>query len=153
MAKIRFAESTTTTTKISKSIFSLDSPLEEVTDSLYGKFRNFMMTHNLELKLPDMFFDGATFKISPRSIEGDGALVKLEFIPKDLADTIGSGRIFLKKISKFFLGKIKKKISKSPAHFSKFLVTFFIYISLIFLFFYYFDCFIGSTKVLGLFVL
>lgn len=79
-----------------------------------------MMTHNLELKMPEMFFEGATFKISPRSIEGDGALVKLELIPKDIADTAESGRIFLKKISKFFLDKVKKKISKSPARFQNF---------------------------------
>lgn len=62
-----------------------------------------MMTHNMELKLPDMFFDGATFKVSPRKFEGNGALLKVEFIPKSLVEARsieGTGRILFKKISK-----------------------------------------------------
>lgn len=88
---------------------SLESPIEEVTDALYGKWRNFMMTHNLELKMPEILFDGATFRITPRAFEGDGALVKFEMIPKALheVESESSGRLFgLKKhISKFLKSK------------------------------------------------
>ena len=86
-----------------------ESPIEEVTDALYGKWRNFMMTHNLELKMPEMLFDGATFRITPRAFDGDGALVKFEMIPKQLQEVEpdSTGRLFgLKKhISKFFKSK------------------------------------------------
>lgn len=76
-----------------------------MTDALYGKARSFMMTHNLELKLPEMLFDGATFRITPRSFEGDGALVKLEMIPKGLEENQPTGRFLLKKISKLIKSK------------------------------------------------
>lgn len=83
------------------------SPIEEVTDALSGKGVNFLMTHDIELKMPDMMFDGATFRISPRSIEGNGALVKLELIPKAIAQVKeNTGRILfkpLKKISKLYI--------------------------------------------------
>lgn len=68
------------------------------------------MTHDVELKMPDMMFDGATFKISPRAIEGNGIIAKLEFItPQEIeARAVNlnalrikpQGRIFFKKISK-----------------------------------------------------
>lgn len=68
-----------------------------------------MMTHNLELKMPDMIFDGATFRITPRAFEGDGALVKLEMIPKALDEARGNGgRFLLKKISKLLLSKYNR---------------------------------------------
>lgn len=54
-----------------------------------------MMTHDLDLKMPEMLFDSSTFRISPRSIEGNGAIVKIEFLPKEQGD----GRLFFKKIS------------------------------------------------------
>lgn len=64
----------------------------------------------MELKLPDILFDGATFRVSPRSIEGNGAMVHLELIPKAAAQLKqelqqDAGRILfkpLKKISKNF---------------------------------------------------
>lgn len=81
-----------------------ESPIEEVTDALYGKWRNFIMTHNLELKMPEILFDGATFRITPRAFEGEGALMKFEMIPKGLDESDSEGRLFgLKKISKKFL--------------------------------------------------
>ncbi|XP_055298911.1 uncharacterized protein LOC129566739 isoform X2 [Sitodiplosis mosellana] len=89
--------------------FKSESPIEEVTDALYGKWRNFMMTHNLELKMPEILFDGATFRITPRAFDGDGALVKFEMIPKQLQEVESeSGRLFgLKKhIKKFFKNKL-----------------------------------------------
>lgn len=76
-----------------------ESPIEEVTDALYDKGVNFMMTHDLELRLPEMFFDGATLKVSPRAIEGSGALVHLDLLPKTEVQQNGEGRIFFKKIS------------------------------------------------------
>lgn len=65
------------------------------------------MTHDVEFKLPEMMFDGAKFKISPRSIEGNGALVKIEFLPRvdkrslQLDTNTASPRLLFKKISKF----------------------------------------------------
>lgn len=102
----------------------IESPIEEVTDALYGKWRNFMMTHNLELKMPEMLFDGATFRITPRAFDGDGALVKFEMIPKELQEVESdSGRLFgLKKhISKFLKSKCTDPIPNvlvnwPPAH-------------------------------------
>lgn len=72
---------------------------------MYGNVRNFMMSHNMELKMPDMMFDGATFRITPRGFEGDGALVKLEMIPKEVDENRPTGRILFKKISKFLKSK------------------------------------------------
>lgn len=90
--------------------FVTESPIEEVTDALYGKWQNFMMTHNLELKMPDILFDGATFRITPRAFEGEGALVKFEMIPKSFEEDnqLETGRLFgLKKhISKFLKSKL-----------------------------------------------
>lgn len=95
----------------------LESPIEEVTDALYGKWRNFMMTHNLELKMPEMLFDGATFRITPRAIEGDGALMKFEMIPKGIEENDSQGRLFgLKKLSKkihFFKSKCTNPLQLS----------------------------------------
>lgn len=80
-------------------------PIEEVTNALYGKGMKFMMTHNLELQMPETFFDGATFKISPRAFEGNGALVHLELVPKEIVEDESRGpagfpKIFKKKIRK-----------------------------------------------------
>lgn len=77
---------------------------------MYGKWRHFMMSHNLEVKMPEMLFDGATYRITPRSFEGEnGVLIKLEMIPKEVEVEARSTGRFFKKISKFF---IFKKISK-----------------------------------------
>lgn len=84
-----------------------NSPIEEVTNSLYGKSVKFVMTHDVELKLPEMVFDGATFRISPRSLEGNGAIVKLELIPKAEVEARDAGKFFIKKkIQKFFRSKL-----------------------------------------------
>ncbi|KAH8360068.1 hypothetical protein KR093_010430, partial [Drosophila rubida] len=76
-----------------------ESPIEEVSNALYGKTIKFAMTHDVEVKLPEIMFNGATFRISPRSIEGNGVIAKLELIPKQIVN----GRL---------LGMIKKKIDK-----------------------------------------
>lgn len=75
-----------------------ESPIEEVTDALSGKGVQFLMTHDIELKMPEILFNGATFRISPRAFDGSGALVKLELMPR--SDSQESGRILFKKISK-----------------------------------------------------
>lgn len=59
----------------------------------------------MNFKLPEFVFDGATFRISPRSIEGNGIVAKLEYIPSvDTQVEARSGsdlaRLFKKKISK-----------------------------------------------------
>lgn len=73
--------------------------LAEMSKSFQNKTANFFMTHDLELRLPKAFFEGSTLKISPRSLQNDDALVKMEVVPRQ--DTnLGEGRIFFKKISK-----------------------------------------------------
>jgi hypothetical protein len=72
------------------------SAIEEMSRSLRGKGVKFLMTHDLELQLPEAVFHGTTLRLSPRSLEGDGALVKVELLQKSVN---AEGRIF-KKISK-----------------------------------------------------
>ena len=78
--------------------------MEEVTDSLSDKGVHFLMTHDVEVKMPEILFNGATFRISPKSFEGNGAIVKLELVPKEIK-TKETGRIFFKKISEYGLGQ------------------------------------------------
>ena len=82
-----------------------DSPIEEVTTALSGKSAKFMLTHDVDIKLPEVMFDGATFRIQPRSFEGHGMIAKLELIPKTEieARNTATARILLKPISKEFL--------------------------------------------------
>ncbi|XP_073817239.1 DUF1676 domain-containing protein Osi17 [Musca autumnalis] len=83
-----------------------ETPIEEVTNALYGKSIKFAMTHNIELKLPEMMFDGATFRISPKSIEGNGVIAKLELIPKQQSEARLAGKILMKKIQKLLKSKL-----------------------------------------------
>lgn len=78
-----------------------ETPIEEVTNALYGKSIKFAMTHNIELKLPEMMFDGATFRISPKSIEGNGVIAKLELIPKQNNEARLAGKFLMKKIREY----------------------------------------------------
>lgn len=64
-----------------------------------------MVTHDMNLQLPEFMFDGATFRVSPRAIEGNGIVAKLEYIPK--VDTEVEAR------SEDLARLFKKKISKS----------------------------------------
>lgn len=75
------------------------TPLEEVTRALHNKSMGFLMTHDVEVPLPEMLFEGSTLKVSPRAFEGEGVLVKLDLIPKQIQE-FPTGRIFFKKISK-----------------------------------------------------
>ncbi|XP_050325197.1 uncharacterized protein LOC126756284 [Bactrocera neohumeralis] len=83
-----------------------ETPIEEVTNALYGKSVKFAMTHDMEIKLPEMMFDGATFRISPRSFEGNGIIAKLELIPKQEVEARLAGKIIMKKIQKFLRSKL-----------------------------------------------
>lgn len=55
------------------------------------------MTHDMRLTLPDMMFDGATLKVSPRALTRTGALVHIDLEPRETE--VGQGRIFFQKIS------------------------------------------------------
>ncbi|EFN89944.1 hypothetical protein EAI_15243 [Harpegnathos saltator] len=77
------------------------SPLEEITNALRRKALKFLSTRNYELELP-RFFEGATVKISPREVDENGALLRLDFGTREVAE---QGRIF-KKIRKFIQNKL-----------------------------------------------
>ncbi|XP_023163640.2 uncharacterized protein LOC111594534 isoform X2 [Drosophila hydei] len=85
---------------------SPETPIEEVSNALYGKTIKFAMTHDVELDLPEIVFNGATFRISPRSIEGNGIIAKLELIPKQLVQARLAGAMIKKKINKFLRNKL-----------------------------------------------
>lgn len=120
-AKHQFAMLSNETKNEGESRDSGDAPLEESSSALKKKLVEFMMTHDMELKLPDVIFDGAVFKISPRSLSNDGAMVKLDMLPKELATTNGQPRIFFKKLSKYTVsrprGKPPSKIYTPESHF------------------------------------
>lgn len=75
------------------------SPLEEISRSLKDDTRKFLMTHDLEVQLPETFFLGSSLKISPRSLDSTGVELKFEVIPKTIDNALGEGRT-IKKISK-----------------------------------------------------
>lgn len=76
------------------------SPLGGVITSLHGKALKFFMTHDMQFQLPEFIFEGAMLRISPRSIEENGAFFKIEIQPKAI-ENVGEGRILFKKISKY----------------------------------------------------
>lgn len=80
---------------------SEDGPLGDMAKTLRKKIVNFMISHDVQLQLPQTLFDGAIFKISPRSLSEDGALVNLDILPNQVWNPNGQGRIFFKKLSKF----------------------------------------------------
>lgn len=87
--------------------FQADSPIAEVSNAMYDKSLRFILTHDVEVRLPNMMFDSATFKISPRYFEGNGLIAKLEIVPKlDLElPQKATPRIFFKKISMVFISQ------------------------------------------------
>ncbi|EDS33694.1 conserved hypothetical protein [Culex quinquefasciatus] len=91
-----------------KGDFEPTSPIEEVTTALHDKTVKFMLTHDVNIRMPEVMFDGAIFRIEPRSIEGNGMLAKLEFVPRTAvqARADATPRILFKKIKKFFQGKL-----------------------------------------------
>jgi hypothetical protein len=65
-----------------------------LTNALYDKGVKFFVTHDLVLQLPEMLFDGAQVRISPKGMEDDGgAMFKVEVRQKNDSE----GRIFFKK--------------------------------------------------------
>ncbi|XP_017770617.1 PREDICTED: uncharacterized protein LOC108558269 [Nicrophorus vespilloides] len=79
------------------------TPIEDVSNGLRNKAFEFAFTHDMELNLPD-FFGGGIMRISPRSSEGSGALLKVDFEPRS-ANEVSDPRFF-KKIKKFISGKL-----------------------------------------------
>lgn len=75
------------------------TPLEEISRSLTDNTRKFLMTHDLEIQLPETLFLGSSIKVSPRNFDSSGAEIKFEVIPRSLHNSVGEGRLF-KKISK-----------------------------------------------------
>lgn len=90
--------------------------MEEVTNAMYDKTLKFAMTHDIQLKLPQMMFDGSILRISPRSFEGNGALVHIELQPdtRSLQERHGSPRFILKKISKSRRGWVHTRVTAIP---------------------------------------
>ncbi|XP_018404645.1 PREDICTED: uncharacterized protein LOC108781227 [Cyphomyrmex costatus] len=82
--------------------FGDESPLEEITNALRRKTVKFLSTRNYEIQLPQFFFEGATMKISPREIDENGALLRVDFGTEGVQE---QGRIF-KKIKKFIQNKL-----------------------------------------------
>jgi hypothetical protein len=71
------------------------SSFQGLTNALYDKGVKFIVTHDLVLQLPDMMFDGAQVRISPKGIEEDGgAMFKVQVNHKNDS---GEGRILFKK--------------------------------------------------------
>ncbi|EFA10563.1 uncharacterized protein Osi17 [Tribolium castaneum] len=81
-----------------------ESSLEAMSRDLHGKSVKFLMTHDMEVQLPETMFQGSVLKISPRAFEGNGALVKLEIQPKEVQG-IAEGRLF-KKLKNFISEKL-----------------------------------------------
>lgn len=75
----------------------VDESLEELSRHLHDTTIKFLMTHDLELELPDYFFQRTVLKFSPRSFENNGALIKFEFLPNIRRDLdVGEGRLLFK---------------------------------------------------------
>ncbi|XP_014241938.1 uncharacterized protein LOC106662385 [Cimex lectularius] len=80
--------------------------VDGITDILYNKGVHYLMTHTLDLQLPEAGFGGGKIKIEPKSIEEDGGvLIKVKFDDPPKPE----GRIFLKKMKQAF----KKKLMSS----------------------------------------
>lgn len=73
--------------------------LSDLSDILYDKGTHFLMTHDTEVQLPELFFGGGSIKIEPKKyIEGDeneeeGALVKIVFKPPPPESKLVRGRV------------------------------------------------------------
>lgn len=89
-------DETTEKIKTQGRMFDIKSPLEEITNALRQKTMKFLSTRNYEIQLPQFFFEGATMKISPREVDENGALLRIDFGTDGIQE---QGRIF-KKISK-----------------------------------------------------
>ncbi|XP_008548246.1 uncharacterized protein LOC103571749 [Microplitis demolitor] len=77
------------------------TPLEEITSALRDRTVKFLATRDYEIQLPEFIFDKAKIKISPKEIDRDGALVRVDFGSRGLEH----GRFF-KKIRKFIQNRL-----------------------------------------------
>ncbi|XP_015525051.2 uncharacterized protein LOC107228189 [Neodiprion lecontei] len=78
------------------------SPLEEVTNALHDKTIKFLATKDYELQLPNFFFEGTSIKISPKEVDEDGAIIRVDFKQRAITE---QGRLF-HKIKKFIKNKL-----------------------------------------------
>lgn len=98
---LTFDNTISNTTEDESSAKSDDGPLGDIARTLRNKMVKFVMSHDVQLQLPETYFDGAIFKISPRSLSEDGALINLDILPNNQVwNPNGEGRIFFKKLSK-----------------------------------------------------
>lgn len=79
------------------------TPLEEVTSALRTKTVKFLANRDYEIQLPEFFFEGANFKISPKEIDENGALIRIDFGQRAVEN---QGRLFFKKIKKNIQNKL-----------------------------------------------
>lgn len=96
----KFVKNSTNVTRSMHWIPEDESPLEEISRSLHDNTRKFLMTHDLELQLPESLFLGGALKISPRSFDSSGAEIKFEVVPKITNKSLTEGRT-IKKISEY----------------------------------------------------
>ncbi|XP_058793660.1 uncharacterized protein LOC131665639 [Phymastichus coffea] len=78
------------------------SPLEEITYALRKKTIKFLATRDYKIQLPKIIGDGASLKISPREIDANGALIRIDFDSQALEE---------QPHARFFLKKLKKKLA------------------------------------------
>lgn len=76
------------------------TPLEEVTQALRKKTFKFLATRDYEIQLPGFIGGGASLKISPREIDDNGALIRLDFGSRAVKEQQNGRFLHLKKISK-----------------------------------------------------
>lgn len=87
------------TTELHKEVTSR-SLKSDLTSLLESKAAKFFVTHNMRFELPEYVMDGAVVEISPRSVEKNGALFKIDVRSANDMQDVGEGRILFKKISK-----------------------------------------------------
>ncbi|KAK4875571.1 hypothetical protein RN001_011993 [Aquatica leii] len=98
--------------KLQKNNVSIDQSQNNATgrsnkiEEFENKVLRFILTHNVQIQMPETVFDGTTLEISPRKFEGSGLIAKLKFIPKTVSKELGRPRIFFKKIKKFIGEKL-----------------------------------------------
>lgn len=74
--------------------------LKGLSEILYDKGSQFLMTHDMEVGLPQLFFGGGSIKLEPKSfVEGnedeeEGVMVKIVFKPPKPSHPVEKGRIF-----------------------------------------------------------
>lgn len=81
-----------------------DSPIESMSRSLHDDATRFLMTHDMELSLPDTLFPNSVLRISPQGYKDRGALVNLQVVSRDFPEDevagVEEGRT-IKKIRKW----------------------------------------------------